>query len=307
MEIDLSAAWTATLGMAQGLIRLLPKLVVGALVFVAILFLSKWISKIVRSITGRYQRSRSVGLVLGRMAQWIAIFIGLLIALSIVLPSFQASSLIELLGIGGVAVGFAFRDIFQNFLAGILLLLTEPFKIGDQIIVDSYEGTVEDIKTRATLIRTYDGRRVVIPNSDLFTKSVTVNTAYGNRMTEYEFSIRSADDLAVAQRAVLDAVREVPGVLSDPGPDTLVVSMSDSSINVRVRWWTAPTLAEVLEVKNHVIAAIKKNLDALHKDVRTSAGGANPDPNNVTPDVAHSSPVVPDRSKPSPDRDKKDW
>ena len=89
----------------------------------------------------------------------------------------------QVLGIGSVAIGFAFRDILQNFLAGILLLVTQPFRIGDQIVASNYEGTVEDIQTRATFIRTYDGRHVVVPNADLFTDTVVVNTAFEHRGT----------------------------------------------------------------------------------------------------------------------------
>src|SRR5439155_12868106 len=77
------------------------------------------------------------------------------------------------------------RDILQNFLAGILLLLHEPFRIEDEIKVDDLEGTVEAIEARATVIRTFDARRIVIPNTDLFTKAVTVNTAYQQRRSEY--------------------------------------------------------------------------------------------------------------------------
>lgn len=88
------------------------------------------------------------------------ILVGLFVALSIVLPSFKAGDLIQLLGISSVAIGFPFRDIFQNFLASILILLTEPFQIDDQIVFKDFEGTVENIQTRATTIRTYDGRRI---------------------------------------------------------------------------------------------------------------------------------------------------
>jgi len=84
-------------------------------------------------------------------------------------PFFPASDLIKILGISGVAIGFAFQNILQNFLAGLLLLWAEPFRIGDEIKLDNYEGSVEEIQTRATFIKTYDGRRVVIPNADLFT------------------------------------------------------------------------------------------------------------------------------------------
>lgn len=120
-------------------------------------------------------------MVMGRLAQGVTIQVGLFISLSIVIPSLKASDLVQLLGVSGVAIGFAFRDILQNFLAGILILLTEPFQINDQIVFKDFEGTVENIQTRATTIRTYDGRRIVIPNSELFTNSVTVNTAFEHR------------------------------------------------------------------------------------------------------------------------------
>ena len=92
-----------------------------------------------------------------------------LIAVTAAFPSFTPADLVGALGIGGVAIGFAFKDIFQNYLAGLLILVTRPFVVGDQIRFKDYEGTVEDIQTRATFIKTYDGRRVIIPNGDLNT------------------------------------------------------------------------------------------------------------------------------------------
>ncbi|MFC7543286.1 mechanosensitive ion channel family protein [Siccirubricoccus deserti] len=77
----------------------------------------------------------------------------------------SAADLFNLLGIGGVAIGFAFRDVLQNLLAGVLILLTRPFRIGDQIRHGEQEGTVEDIWIRATVLRTYDNRRILIPNA----------------------------------------------------------------------------------------------------------------------------------------------
>jgi Mechanosensitive ion channel/McrBC 5-methylcytosine restriction system component len=121
--------------------------------------------------------------------------LGLLVSLTIVAPSFHTTDLIKILGIGTVAIGFAFRDILQNFLAGILLLLHEPFRIEDEIKVDEFEGTVEAIETRATAIRTFDDKRIVIPNTDLFTKAVTVNTAYAQRRSEYVVGIGYGDDI----------------------------------------------------------------------------------------------------------------
>jgi small-conductance mechanosensitive channel len=148
-------------------------------------------------------------LVLGRLSQGIIILVGLFVALSIVIPSFKAGDLVQLLGISGVAIGFAFRDILQNFLAGILILLTEPFEINDQIVFKNFEGTVENIQTRATTIRTYDGRRIVIPNSELFTNAVTVNTAFENRRLEYDVGIGYGDNIDQAKELMLEAVYSV--------------------------------------------------------------------------------------------------
>src|SRR5262249_52459213 len=153
-----------------------------------------------------------------------------------------------------VAIGFAFRDLFQNFLAGILLLITAPFQIGDQIIVEQLEGTVEDIEMRATTIKTYDGRRIVIPNTDLFTNSVIVNTAFEKRRLEYVISVSYDNEIDEVKSIILEALTSLEGVLNDPPPQTLVVGLSDSSIHIRVQWWTtAHRQAEVLYLQDKVL------------------------------------------------------
>ncbi|MHC5829262.1 MAG: mechanosensitive ion channel domain-containing protein, partial [Nostoc sp.] len=128
----------------------------GLIVFIFFLFIASRIKALVKRLTRNRRYARNLGLVLGRLAQGVTVLIGLFIALSIVIPTFKAGDLIQLLGISGVAIGFAFRDILQNFLAGILILVTEPFQIDDQIVFKGFEGTVENIETRATTIRTYD-------------------------------------------------------------------------------------------------------------------------------------------------------
>ncbi|PSB51119.1 mechanosensitive ion channel protein MscS, partial [Chroococcidiopsis cubana CCALA 043] len=199
--------------------------------------------------------------VLGRLAQGAVILLGLFVALSIVVPTFRAGDLVQLLGISGVAIGFAFRDILQNFLAGILILLTEPFKIEDQIVFKDFEGTVENIETRATTIRTYDGRRIVIPNSELFTNSVTVNTAFDARRIEYDVGIGYGDDVNEAKRLMLEAIYGVDDVLRDPAADVLVLELAESSVNIRARWWIKPPRRiDDLNSRDKVISAIKQKL-----------------------------------------------
>jgi small-conductance mechanosensitive channel len=162
-----------------------------------------------------------------------------------------------------VAIGFAFRDILQNFLAGILILLTEPFQIDDQIVFKDFEGTVENIQTRATTIRTYDGRRIVIPNAELFTNSVMVNTAFENRRLEYDVGIGYGDDIDRAKELILEALASVDGVLREPSPDVLVMELAESTVNIRARWWiNPPRRADALDSRDRVLSAIKNKLTA---------------------------------------------
>jgi small conductance mechanosensitive channel len=169
MDVELTAIWQQLESMVRGGLALLPNLAIAILVFFVFFFVARAFKRAVRRATESRRRARNLGLVLGRLAQGLTILIGLFVALSIVILTSRAGDLVQLLGISGVAIGFAFRDILQNFLSGILILLTEPFQIGDQIVFKNFEGTVENIETRATAIRTYDNRRIVIPNSELST------------------------------------------------------------------------------------------------------------------------------------------
>ena len=260
---SVSTAWDKIQGMIEGVIILLPNLVLALIVFALFWFGAIAIRTLVKRLTRRYRHARNLGLVLGRLSQGLTILIGLFVALSIVIPTFKAGDLVQLLGISGVAIGFAFRDILQNFLAGILILLTEPFQMDDQIVFKDFEGTVENIQTRATTIRTYDGRRIVIPNSELFTNSVTVNTAFENRRLQYDIGIGYGDDIDRAKQLILEAIASVDDVLQDPAPDALVVELADSTVNIRARWWVKPPRrADVLDKQDQVLAAIKNKLTA---------------------------------------------
>ncbi|HIK16638.1 MAG TPA: mechanosensitive ion channel family protein [Leptolyngbyaceae cyanobacterium M33_DOE_097] len=263
MNIQLSAAWEKVQGMINGAIALLPNVVLALFVFSLFFIAAGTIRRIVKRVTRNRRHARNLGLILGRLAQWTILLIGLFVSLSIVIPTLRAGDLVQLLGISGVAIGFAFRDILQNFLAGILILLTEPFQIDDQIIFKDFEGTVENIQTRATTIRTYDGRRIVIPNSELFTNSVTVNTAFENRRLEYDLGIGYGDDIDTAKRLILEAIHETEGVLEHPAPDAIVVALAESTVNIRARWWVKPPRrAEELDLQDKVLTRVKNKLTA---------------------------------------------
>jgi len=260
MPSAFSIAYEKFQNFLENTIRLLPNLVIGLLVLLVFFFAARLIRNLVRR-SSEAKRHRNLALALSRLAQWAILLIGTLIAVTIVFPNFTPTDLISALGITGIAIGFAFRDIFENFLAGILILITEPFRIDDQIIIEGYEGTVENIETRATTIVTYDGRRVVIPNSKLFKSSVMINTAFDRRRLQYDIVIGNGDNIQFAKKLMLAVVCGVDGVLNDPSPDALVFGYADNGVTIRLRWWiNPPRRADVLGAQDKVLEQVKSAL-----------------------------------------------
>ena len=253
-------------GMIEGFFSLLPKMAVAVVVFFLFWLIAKGVRSFVHRVTPGPKDS-SIGIVLGRLAYAGLILLGVFVALTIVIPSLEFSAIFAALGLGGVALGFAFQDIFQNLLAGILILLREPFREGDEITSGQYTGIVESIETRATFIRTYDGRRVIIPNSQIYTDPVSVITAYHMVRSEYDVGIGYGDDIATAKQIALETVKGIEGVLADPAPDALTWDLAGSSVNIRVRWWSDPSRKNVVLLRDQVLHALKDDLSAAGIDL----------------------------------------
>ena len=261
VQPDPATIYTTLQGMLNGFLGRLPFLVAALVVFIIFYFVARGVRTMVINLNNRTGRNRNLGVVFGRLAYWVLMLIGLMVAMVIAIPNFTPGQLVQLLGISGVAIGFAFKDILQNLLAGILILLTEPFRIGDQIAFKEFEGTVDEIQTRATYLKTYDGRRVVIPNGELYTNSVVVNTAFPTRRLEYDIGIGYGDDIKTARDVILQVLKDEPEALDDPAPKVVVVDLADSTVNLRALWWIDPPhQAEILLARDCVLENIKNKL-----------------------------------------------
>ena len=238
MNFDISPAWAKIQGIVNGFIFMLPNLVLALIVFTISCLIARWAKSLIVGFYRRRGRHENLGLVMGRVVQAGLILLNLMIALSIVLPSFHARDLIQVLGISGVAIGFAFREILQNFLAGILILLAEPFRVGDEIQAGGFTGFVQEIQARATLLKTSDGFLVVIPNSNIYTEKLTVLNAYDARRTSLDVSISFRDSLEEVRRLMVEAIHDVDGVLREPQPSAVCVGIGGNSVTVQARWWT---------------------------------------------------------------------
>jgi small-conductance mechanosensitive channel len=250
----------------DGLVRLTPNILVALIVLLAAWFVARAIGGLIRRTATRRSRG-NLGDVVGSFARWSSFLFGALLAATIVIPSLRPGDLIAGLGVGSIAIGFAFKDILQNWLAGILILIRQPFSVGDQIAVDAYDGTVERIESRATLITTYDNQRVVIPNSDIYTGAVTVRTAFAQRRSQYDIGIGYGDDIGKACAVIADALAGVDGVAADPPPEVLPWGLDASWITLRARWWTVSPRTVVVHVGAASLLAIKRALDEAGIDM----------------------------------------
>nr|WP_218647816.1 mechanosensitive ion channel family protein [Acinetobacter sp. SwsAc4] len=237
-----------------------PYICIAIAVFVIFWLLTKLFKFFIhKTLENRSYTRQNLVLVLNRVGSTFILFFGFLIGLVIAIPGFTPSQLIGALGIGSVAIGFAFKDIFQNLLSGILILLSEPFRIGDDIVVNGFEGNVEDIQIRATFLRSPDGRRIVIPNATVYTSAVTVNNAYQRRRCEFVVGIGYEDDMQKAKKIIMDILDRNLNVLSQPSFSVNVTALADFSINLTVRWWVntteTTTSASISEIQELVVTA----------------------------------------------------
>ncbi|MFC0679334.1 mechanosensitive ion channel family protein [Lysobacter korlensis] len=266
VEPDVGNAWDTVDAMVDGFFALLPNIAIAAVVFLVFWIVAKVIQKVVARATANRENG-NLATVLSRLGYWVLLILGLLVAITIIVPSMTPGKLVSTLGIGGVAIAFAFKDIFQNLLAGILILLQKPFRVGDEITSGAFTGTVEAIETRATWIKTYDGIRVIVPNSQIYQEPVSVITAYGMVRSEYDVGIGYGDDIGQALEVALDTLKGIDGILDDPAPDVLVWELAGSTVNLRMRWWTNPKRANVVVKHSEVLRKVAEAMGAAGIDL----------------------------------------
>ena len=187
--------------------------------------------------------------------------LAVLAAATIVFPTVKPVNVLGSLGFFSIAIGFAFRDILENLLAGILLLFRAPFRMGDEVDIEGTRGTVVEINLRETVLRTYEGRKVLIPNATVYKNQLVVQTAYGAIRSEAVVGLAYESDLDRAREIVHEVLRGLDGVLDQPAPVTLVGELGTSTVDLQVLFWTAPQQALVRQVRDEVLRHVKTALD----------------------------------------------
>ncbi len=247
--------------MAEGFLEAIPRIGVA----IVITLIGYALSRVIRSGLNRiFQRNQteSFARVMSKLASWIIFGVFALAATAAAFPSVKPVDLLAGLGFFSVAIGFAFQDILENTLSGVLLLIRQPFESGDQIEVSDQAGTVEAITIRETRIKTYDGRLVVIPNRDVYKNVIKVNTHFDDRRVDFIAGVAYENDARQATRVIVDALKGLEGVASEPAPEALINELGVSTVNIQARFWCGPEQHEVRVMLDEAIKAVKEALDA---------------------------------------------
>lgn len=220
-------------------IEFIPSLIAALIIFLLSLYLAGVISKLIKNNMRKRGSDQELIILVNQITRWTVIVLGVIAALQQI--GFDVTSFLAGLGILGFTLGFALQDVSKNFIAGLLLLLQQPFDIGDSIEVGDYRGTVLDVEIRATEILTFDGLYVNIPNGDVFTSAIINYSRKNTRRLSLDVGVAYGTDLAKVREIVSEALLEIHGVLTDPAPEVVFNTFGDSSINFTAYYWIDTT------------------------------------------------------------------
>lgn len=253
--------------MARSFIQMLPTLAIAVMILMVTWLLAKFAVRIADRITGRTHIREDLKQLLDTIVRLLIWIIGIVIALTVAIPSFTPASAFAGLGVGALAIGFAFQDIFENFLAGVLIMLREKMRITDLIECQGITGRVERITLRETHIRQLSNELTIVPNSVLFKNPVKILTDQVSRRDEIMVGVGYDCDLEQAQAVIQEAVQGLENVNKDKPVLVVARTFGASSIDLLVQWWAPTTPRDMRLTRNEVIIAVKKALDAAGVEI----------------------------------------
>jgi len=247
---------------------MLPKIISGIIVIILFIILGKLFYRFIGIRIQKKWKDSIISNFISEAAKWSFYIFGLIIALNIVGFGGIASSLIAGAGISAIIFGFAFKDIGENFLAGIILALKRPFDIGDIIEVDGYKGNVEDLDLRVTHLRNFEGKDIYIPNSSIIKNTLVNYTKDGNLRVNFMIGIAPESDILKTRSLILEYLSENKQILQAPNPNVIVQELGEFTTDLQVLFWVDILSNKKLpdsylghNIRSKIITDIKEILD----------------------------------------------
>lgn len=247
-------------------VELIPGFLVGLAVIVLAILVGRKIQALVKSTARKYGMDRHTAFSLSRITNILVVVVGIIIGLGVM--GVNLTALMATVGLVGFAVGFALQGILSNFLAGLTMMLQRPFSIGDAVAVGSTSGIVTEIRLRDTVLRTFDGSRVIIPNQTVFSQIITNYTANGRRRVDIPLSVGRDHDLARIFQIAGAAVKKVKGFLADPEPLMLVNRFTDGAAELEIRFWVDTQATDVDQARSEAWQSLRDAFQEAEIPVR---------------------------------------
>jgi small conductance mechanosensitive channel len=236
----------------------LPNVLTAVLILIVSLYFAQLLSNLLKKVLTRQKADREVTLLLAQLTRWSIIAIGSITALQ---RFFDVTAFLAGLGILGFTVGFALQNIMQNFVAGVILLIQQPFGVDDGIEVNGIGGSVLAINLRTTEMRTWDGRIVIVPNANILSNPITNYTRADRRRIELPVGVSYGSDPAIARQVVLEAIKGVPGSVNEPAPMVVFHTFAGSSIDMSAYFWIDTAKTNPLAAQDAALEFVKAALE----------------------------------------------
>ncbi|AND67846.1 hypothetical protein ATSB10_03920 [Dyella thiooxydans] len=266
LDTHLDAVGQRLLNEGYRLLAGLPLLALALLVVTLAWWLGGWVTRRHLFITHSYANPFLRELV-GTTVRWAVLLTGVLIALEIMNATALVGAVLGTAGVLGVVLGFAFKEILENYLAGILLSLRQPFAPDDHVEIAGQEGVVASLNARSTVLMTLDGNHVRLPNALVFGSVILNYTRNPRRRFEIQVGIGVNEDLIAAQRIGVTEMQRMAGVIDEPPPRASILSLGDSNVVVAFHGWVDQRAHEFTQVRSEAIRQVKAALDAAGMDM----------------------------------------
>jgi small conductance mechanosensitive channel len=242
-----------------GFLTFMPRLIFAIVLFLLALYVARLGFRLIENALKKRRVDPELALLLARVAQIGIVILGTILALSTV--DFDVTAFVAGLGIVGFTVGFALKDVAENFVAGVLLLLQQPFDIGDAVEAGGFTGTVTTIEIRSTTVRTWDGLLVIIPNAQIYSNPITNYSKVPQRRISVDVGVGYESDLQRVDDVLLEVAHQLPGIKDDPAPFVVFKEFGDSSINATLYFWIDTGEAGYFGSLDAIVKGIKTAFD----------------------------------------------
>lgn len=255
----LHETWELLKDRAARAVAAIPLLITAIVVVVVMHWLGGWLAKHLH-VVRLNSRNPFLGTVIRRGVRAAFLIVGILIALDLLGATALVTAVLGSAGVVGIVLGFAFRDMAENYLSGILLSLKRPFEPRDHVRIDSHEGRVVSLSTRSTVLMTLDGNELRLPNATVF-KAVILNFTHNpRRRFSFSLVVGSAEDLQAAQDVGVATLAAMKGVLDDPGPSATVDTIVDSTATLSYFAWVDQRQTDFGKVRSEAIRLVRQAL-----------------------------------------------